>query len=80
MIDFSKVEEYCPFCQAVTEIPFDKVSKCSECGRELFPCAGCDVPALCDWSGETFSCHRFAHSIEEIELIKAKRNARNDSI
>ena len=72
MMDLNMVNEYCPFCESEVEIPFDKVSKCPNCGREIFPCADCDEPG-CNWNGETFSCHSFTHSMEEIELLKAER-------
>jgi hypothetical protein len=72
MVDLSMVDECCPFCEAEVEIPVDKVSKCPNCGREMFPCATCDVPGLCDWSSKTFGCHKFARSVKEVELLKTK--------
>ena len=70
MFDFSVVDETCHFCETDIEVPIDKVSKCPNCGREIVPCAGCDVPADCDWNNETYCCHRFAHSTKEIEFFK----------
>jgi len=62
-------DEYCSHCSNVTfNIPGDRVSLCAHCGEELFPCALCDDG--CDWSNDTFGCHRFEHSDEYIRKYR----------
>jgi len=65
--------EYCPFCENETfNMPENRVSLCTHCGAELFPCTMCEQEGGCQWSQEDYGCQRFVHTPAWVEKQKSE--------
>lgn len=74
---FEYCDEFCENCMNTTyNIPVSRVSLCAHCGAELFPCVVCNDED-CDWSWDTYRCHKFKYSEEWI--CKCKEAQLNES-
>ena len=71
-------DEFCPHCEnEAYNIPSDRISLCPHCEEELFPCAGCEDDDRCDYSEDTKSCHRFAHTVKSLRRRTMMEDIKN---